>query len=188
MRRAEDSLSVAKMVEAAVVEDMNRLIRYYTGHVKEHRLDMIGESLSRRIVANKASRTWYSQTGQSRLLQRLAAIFGQTPKPDEIFEKSGQLPTPVPGLDLETGDFRIPLSNGYTIVSGWIDAADPDALPMGDYFAVEDPFGRQVYYGESCDLDHAQRAKSELNRFFLACLGDHDSLDKRDSQAADGSV
>ena len=44
------------------------------------------------------------------------------------------------------------LANGCTVRSGWNDECDPDALPAGDWFAVDDADGNQLCYIDSADL------------------------------------
>lgn len=50
------------------------------------------------------------------------------------------------------GELIVPLANGSVIRSGWIDHADPDALPGGDYLAVDNAQGDQLFYIDSADL------------------------------------
>lgn len=51
-----------------------------------------------------------------------------------------------------TGEAVVRLKDGKSIRSGWIDKDDPDALPAGDYLAVDDKNGEQLFYVDSADL------------------------------------
>lgn len=51
-----------------------------------------------------------------------------------------------------SAELSIQLANGCVIRSGWIDADDPDSLPAGDYLAVDDATGQQLFYADAADL------------------------------------
>jgi len=62
------------------------------------------------------------------------------------------LPVVAPVTVAVSAEVTVLLQNGKTIRSGWIDKDDPNALPAGDYLAVDANDGEQLVYMDSADL------------------------------------
>lgn len=68
------------------------------------------------------------------------------------------------------------LANGCALISGWIDAADPDALPAGDYVSLCSPGGDQIYYLDVADVagdnvGDSRKLRSALSEIFRLAAG-----------------
>lgn len=71
-----------------------------------------------------------------------------------------------------TPALRIELANHFVIRSGWIDKDDPDALPSGDYLAVDDAQGKELFYADTADMFADPVAgRRMLNEMLQSCLG-----------------
>lgn len=69
-------------------------------------------------------------------------------------------------------ELLIPLANGLVLRSGWIDHHDPDALPAGDYLALDDSVGNQLFYVDSSDLlADPIEGRRLLNELLQKCQG-----------------
>lgn len=63
------------------------------------------------------------------------------------------------------------LANGKILRSGWIDKHDPNALPAGDFLAVEAVDGQQLFYADSADLlADPITGRKMLNEMIQACM------------------
>lgn len=167
--RAADNIHTAYIVETAVAHDMRKIASY--GQITQQEGGAILSAMNASLRTDEGARTWYKHTRKSRMLERLEAVF-RFKKPDDLLREAEVSPTKIGGIDLQTGEFTVPLANGYSITSGWIDHDDPDALPAGDYLAVEDAKGKQLFYIETADLlVNPLEAKGRLYDFLSHCLG-----------------
>jgi hypothetical protein len=168
--RCGDNIHTAMMVEAAVAQDVRKMAQYgdLTADVGIVMLDALKMALRQ----NNEARILYKHTGRSRMLERLETAFRSRPQPDQVLGKAQIEPTKLAGIDLQTGEFQVPLANGYSIVSGWIDHDDPDALPAGDYLSVFNAAGKQVFYRDTADLlADPINAKALICEFLFCCAG-----------------
>ncbi len=171
-RIAADCLMTAAAVEAAVKADVMFILNN-CAWVQEGKAAEALTVLDQLIATNQLARTAYNNTRTSTMLTRLAEIFDEEPYDVEvILTDLNTVPTEIGGIDLATGEFFLPLANGYQIRSGWIDKADPGALPAGDYLSIINERGEQVFYMETADLLAPElMARDKLNQMLQACLG-----------------
>lgn len=168
-RRAAECLLTACAVEAAVANDIRRVINFIDYLPERVAVDSL-HWLDKLIVRDAAASDHYEKTKSSVMLVELARLYEGLDVPVMLRELAMQ-PTPFDGTD-QTGEVVIHLANGYELRSGWIDKDDPDALPAGDYVSVVDVRGEQVFYGDSADLfaDPVQ-ARRSLFEILQACCG-----------------
>lgn len=168
-RRAAECLLTACAVEAAVANDIRRVINFIDYIPELVAVDSL-HWLEKLVVSDAAARDHYTRTKSSVMLVELARLYEGLDVPVMLRELAMQ-PTPFDGID-QTGEVVIHLANGYELRSGWIDKDDPDMLPAGDYVSVVDVRGEQVFYGDSADLftDPVQ-ARRSLFEILQACCG-----------------
>lgn len=169
-RRAAESLLTACAVEAAVANDIRRVIEFIDYIPEFVTVDAL-HWLDKLISADAAASDYYTRTRSSTMLVELARLFEGMDVPVMLRELAMQ-PTPFDGVDGNTGEVVINLANGYELRSGWIDKDDPDMLPAGDYVSVVNVRGEQVFYGDSADLFcDPVRSRRSLFEILQACCG-----------------
>lgn len=165
------SIHAARAVEKAVSIDIKNLMEDNGPEASRLEFDCI-EICGRTIRDSSVSREYYHRTRSSFMLEKLAEFLADVGEVEKLLTARGYTVTTIDGVNPTTGEFCVRLHSGNVIRSGWNDKHDPDALPAGDYLAVDDKDGRQLFYCDTADLvADGVEARKLLCQFMQACAG-----------------